>query len=143
MNRLEAIITKEKSFLIAAGVTITARAFDMISSSVVISHKMNTTFDSCTAYVFIKEYGLYETAIHSILDKYAATFEANPLARRFIEEYGLNQGLFLHNLVVMVPTLAVAYFLNKMSRSPKIGDNILYIISGISVMVGINNLYQW
>ena len=136
MKKLEEIITREKNFLNAAGILIATRMFDALSTSMVVSEEI-----SSKAMTLVKIYGP-TTEVSVILNKFAATYESNPVARGFIEQYGLHQGLFLHNLAVTVPTLLLAYFLNKIPYPFKLGNTVLYAISGISTIVGVNNLYQ-
>ena len=140
MKKLEEIVTREKSFLNAAGILIATRAFDALSTSIIISQKVSSAVD-LDAIALLKRFEPI-TEVSVILNTFAATYESNPVARGFIEQYGLNQGLFMHNFAVTVPTLILAYFLNKIPNPFKLGNTVLYAISGISTIVGISNFYQ-
>ena len=143
MKKLEEIITREKNFLNAAGILIATRMFDALSTSIIITERFNSAvdLDAIDIMALVKMSG--PTAeVSVILNKFVATYESNPAARGFIEHYGLHQGLFLHNLAVTIPTLLVAYFLNKIPNPFKLGNTVLYAISGISAIVEFNNFYQ-
>lgn len=143
MKKLEEIIAREKKFLIASGITLGTGALDSVSASYVISQEVREVypvFHELTG--ALEARGIPTAELDQALNMYAATFEANLGARMFIEECGLNQGLFLHNLVVMVPVLAVAYFLNKINSRYESGNNVLYFLSGASAAMAVLNLYQ-
>jgi len=143
-KKLEEILNREKSFIIAAGAFTGARAFDAISTSIGISKIMSPTVMDR-----LKEYQVREfptMGLEWVTNVVAAAGEGNSLTQMFIVEYGLNQGLLLRNIVITLPILLVAYYLNKTSFfnkiDPHLGNTALYVATIPSVLVGLRNLYQ-
>jgi hypothetical protein len=104
--------------------------------------KFGHLYYASLAYLGIKVLDITSTSLY--LHKQSnLNAEANDLTRDLMEQFGINAGLMIKNVPTAVTILGGAYLLNKLG--PKIGLNkhlgsiLVYLISGLTVQVVINN----
>jgi hypothetical protein len=104
--------------------------------------KFGHLYYASLAYLGIKVLDITSTSLY--LHKQSnLSVEANDLTRYLMEQFGINAGLMIKNVPTAVIILGGAYLLNKLG--PKIGLNkhlgsiLVYLISGLTVQVVINN----
>jgi hypothetical protein len=104
--------------------------------------KFGHLYYASLAYLGIKALDITSTSLY--LHKQSnLNVEANDLTRSLMEQFGINAGLIIKNVPMAAIILGGAYLLNKLG--PKIGLNkhlgsiLVYLISGLTVQVAINN----
>jgi hypothetical protein len=94
------------------------------------------------AYLGVKALDITSTSLY-FHEQNNLNAEANDLTRDLMEQFGINAGLIIKNIPMAAIILGGAYMLNKLG--PKIGLNkhlgsiLVYLISGLTVQVVINN----
>ena len=104
--------------------------------------KFGHLYYASLAYLGIKALDITSTSLY-FHEQNNLNAEANDLTRDLMEQFGINAGLIIKNIPMAAIILGGAYLLNKLG--PKIGLNkhlgsiLVYLISGLTVQVVINN----
>jgi hypothetical protein len=104
--------------------------------------KFGHLYYASLAYLGIKALDITSTSLY-FHEQNNLNAEANDLTRDLMEQFGINAGLIIKNIPMAAIILGGAYMLNKVG--PKIGLNkhlgsiLVYLISGLTVQVVINN----
>ena len=104
--------------------------------------KFGHLYYASLAYLGIKALDITSTSLY-FHEQNNLNAEANDLTRDLMEQFGINAGLIIKNIPIAAIILGGAYMLNKLG--PKIGLNkhlgsiLVYLISGLTVQVVINN----
>jgi hypothetical protein len=104
--------------------------------------KFGHLYYASLAYLGIKALDITSTSLY-FHEQNNLNAEANDLTRDLMEQFGINAGLIIKNIPMAAIILGGAYMLNKLG--PKIGLNkhlgsiLVYLISGLTVQVVINN----
>ncbi|MGH8653645.1 MAG: hypothetical protein ACREYE_16405 [Gammaproteobacteria bacterium] len=104
--------------------------------------KFGHLYYASLAYVGIKVLDMTSTSLY-LHEQNNLNAEANDLTRDLMEQFGINAALIIKNVPLAAIILGGAYLLNKLG--PKIGLNkhlgsiLVYLISGLTVQVVINN----
>jgi hypothetical protein len=104
--------------------------------------KFGHLYYASLAYLGIKVLDITSSSLY-LHEQSNLNVEANDLTRYLMEQFGINAGLMIKNVPTAVIILGGAYLLNKLG--PKIGLNkhlgsiLVYLISGLTVQVVINN----
>ena len=104
--------------------------------------KFGHLYYASLAYLGIKVLDITSTSLY-FHEQSNLNAEANDFTRYLMEQFGINAGLMIKNVPTAVIILGGAYLLNKLG--PKIGLNkhlgsiLVYLISGLTVQVVINN----
>jgi|GraSoiStandDraft_58_1057296.scaffolds.fasta_scaffold379210_2 hypothetical protein len=104
--------------------------------------KFGHLYYASLAYLGIKALDITSTSLY-FHEQNNLNAEANDFTRDLMEQFGINAGLIIKNIPMAAIILGGAYMLNKLG--PKIGLNkhlgsiLVYLISGLTVQVVINN----
>jgi hypothetical protein len=104
--------------------------------------KFGHLYYASLAYLGIKVLDITSTSLY-LHNQRNLNVEANDFTRDLMEQFGINAGLIVKNVSMAAIILGGAYLLNKLG--PKIGLNehlgsiLVYLISGLTVQVVINN----
>jgi len=104
--------------------------------------KFGHLYYASLAYLGIKALDMASTSLY-LHEQNNLNAEANDLTRDLMEQFGINAGLIIKNVPLAAIMLGGAHLLNKLG--PKIGLNkhlgsiLVYLISGLTVQVVINN----
>ena len=104
--------------------------------------KFGHLYYASLAYLGIKVLDFTSTSLY-LHNQRNLNVETNDFTRYLMEQFGINAGLMIKNVPMTVIILGGAYLLNKLG--PKIGLNkhlgsiLVYLISGLTVQVVINN----
>ncbi len=137
--KLEDIVKREKSYLVAAATSIITGVLDSVSTSLAISEYNHYTERIKVAIVERK--GPPADESFWFPSNYGISLEQNPIAQYFMYEYGVDLGLLLHSILVVPPILGLAYLVNKINIKQKPGNLALYVASGWTAVIAINNFY--
>jgi hypothetical protein len=104
--------------------------------------KFGHLYYASLAYLGIKILDITSTSLY-LHEQSNLNAETNDFTRDLMEQFGINAGLIIKNVPMAAIILGGAYLLNKLG--PKIGLNkhlgsiSVYLISGLTVQVVINN----
>jgi hypothetical protein len=104
--------------------------------------KFGHLYYASLAYLGIKVLDITSTSLY-LHEQNNLNAEANDLTRDLMEQFGINAGLMIKNVPMAAIILGGAYLLNKVGPkiglSKHLGSILVYLISGLTVQVVINN----